>query len=105
LTVEDPYNLFAHHQRYGQFRARRLRRADVARILAHVRSVDRLFLQDRCAGDPFVASKNSLVLARIPADLRTDAQLLGILVEQEDGHVRQVKIVPRDRQNSLQHLV
>ena len=45
------------------------------------------------------------VLAGIPADLRTDAQLLGLLVEQQDGHVRQMEIVARDGQDSLQHLV
>ena len=49
--------------------------------------------------------KQILSVPGVPADLRTDAQLLLLLVEQQDGHVRQMKIVARNRQDALQHLV
>ena len=104
-AVEHAHDLIAHHERNGQFRARGLRGADVTRVFADVGGVHRFLLQDRRSGDPVVFSETNLVFAGIPADLRTDAQLPGFLVEQQDGDVRQMKIVPRDRQNSLQHLV
>ena len=92
LAVEHAHDFIAHHERNGQLRARGLRRADVARVLAHVGGVDWPLLQDRGAGDALMLSQANLVLAGIPADLRADAQLLRLLVEQQDGDVRQMKI-------------
>src|SRR5437879_4481939 len=49
--------------------------------------------------------QEDLVLAFIPADLGADRQMLFLLVEQKDGDVLQMKIVARDCQDSLQHLI
>src|ERR1700730_2252664 len=52
-----------------------------------------------------MAPQTNRILTGIPADLRTNAQLPGLLVEQQDSHIPQVKKVARDSQDSLQHLV
>src|ERR1700739_1972967 len=105
LTIEDPHDFIAHHERNCQFRARSLCGTNVAWVLAYVGGIYRLLLQDRCAGDSLMALQTNRILAGIPADLRTNAQLPGLLVEQQDRHVPQLKEVASDGEDSLQHLV
>ena len=54
---------------------------------------------------PWPRGEPNLVLAFVPANLRADVQLLRLLVEQRDGHIPQMKIVVRDAEDALQHLI
>src|SRR5579871_6207639 len=105
LTIEHSDHFVANHQRNSEFRTGGLRGTDVTWILAHVGSIDRLLFRYRGPGDSLVGSEADLVLAGIPTDLRANAKLLGLLVEQEDGDVRELKVIARNGQDPLQHLV
>src|SRR5712675_1947147 len=93
LTVEHSDNFIAHHERNRKLRAGRLRGANVTGVFGHVGGVDGLLLQDRGSGDAVMMSQTKLVFPVIPADLGADTQLLGLLVEQEDSHIAQLKEV------------
>src|SRR5271157_102104 len=105
LAIQHAYNFIPHHEGDRQLRARGLSGANITRVLADIGNIYRLLLESRGSHEALAESEESLVLAGIPAALRTDIQLLRLLVEQQDGYVLQMKIVARDRQDSLQHLV
>ncbi len=105
LAIEHSDNFIAHHQGNRQFGASGVRRADIARILGDISGVDGLLCEDRCSRDPVVHAERNFVFAEVPADLRTNAQFLRILVEQQDGDIRQMEIVASDGQDPLQDLI
>ena len=106
LAIEHAHHFVAHHQWYGQLGARRFRRTKIARVFADVRRIHRMLLVCRGARDALAQRHPNLVLPVVPADLRADVQFLRLLVEQHNGHTfTQMKIVVRDAQNALQHLV
>src|ERR1700729_1854114 len=47
----------------------------------------------------------SRILSWPSSDLRADAQLLRLLIEQQDGHIPQMEIVAGNLQDALQHLI
>jgi len=64
-----------------------------------------MFLCGSRTGDSFREGEADGVFAVIPAELRADVEVLRILLEKKDRGLRQMKKVPRDRQDSLQDLV
>ena len=79
--------------------------AEIAWILCDVGRINGLLLERRGSRDSLARRHPNLVLPFVPANLRADVQLLRLLVEQQYGDVAQMKVVPRDAENALQHLV
>src|SRR5580658_716967 len=105
LTIEHADYFVPHHQRDGDLGTGGLGTAHVTRVFADVGSVNGLLLERSRSRYSLAERDANLVLPFIPANLRADVQLLRLLVEQYNRHIPQMKIVARDRQDALQHLV
>ncbi len=105
LAIEHAHDFIPNHQGDGELRMRGLGRAEIARILCDVGRINGLFLESGGSGYTLARSPPNLVLPFVPADLRANVQLLRLLVEQQYRDIPQVKVVPCDGQDALQHLV
>ncbi len=84
LAVENAHHFIANFQGNSQFGAGGLRRAYIAGIDGHIRRVDQLFGRSRRARDALLDGKSD-VLAGVPPNLRPDAKLPRLRIEQENG--------------------
>ena len=105
LAIEHADHFISHHQRDCQLRAGGLRRGNIARIFAYVRSVKRPLLLGCRAGNAVADRHVDLVVTLVPADLAAYTELLCLFVQKKDGHVLQMKVIPRNHQDALQDLI
>ena len=105
LAIKHAHDLVADHKWHCELGTSALGRFQVTLIFAYVGDIDRPLEAGGSAGDSLPHQDFYLVLAFVPSHLAADTQLLGVRIEQEDGDVVQVKIVARNPQDLIQHLI
>ncbi|MEO5567510.1 MAG: hypothetical protein ABIR92_03410 [Gemmatimonadaceae bacterium] len=89
LEVDDTDDPVLHEQRYGEFGAHRADDFEIARLVANVTHVDRLFRGGRHTGDAFIERDREVGnQGGIETDGTADAEApVAIRIEQDGGDV------------------